>query len=198
MEARRHFGPPSAASQATLCESLAVEMRWDTQGSGLRTGQIRCMTAKDSRQRATVPNPIVARQRIDTCDQRSKHLWREQSRTTDSLPASAAGPPFSTSITTRCWQGSGESGHQKGLLNHLCVTLAEAGGRTGNRLAVNVGGEYLHLVAPLHRLLTFGEQDGDGICLLAGGTARRPDADHGVCGLVGEELGDGRRCRVRG
>ena len=39
-------------------------------------------------------------------------------------------------------------------------------------------------------LLTLGEEDGQGIGLLARGAPRAPDADHGAGGLSGEEPGD--------
>src|ERR1039458_9780681 len=66
----------------------------------------------------------------------------------------------------------------------------EAGAGRGNRLTVNVGGEDLHRETLLHRHLTLGQQDGDGIGFLAGGAAWRPDANHGACGLAGKELRD--------
>ena len=60
----------------------------------------------------------------------------------------------------------------------------ETGPGRGDCLAVNIGGEHLHLVVLSESLQVFLEKDGEGICLLAGGTAGRPDADHRTCRLT--------------
>ena len=57
----------------------------------------------------------------------------------------------------------------------------EAGAGYCNRLAVNIGGEYLHFAILFQRLQVLGEQNGDGVRLLAGGTTRRPYAYQAVC-----------------
>ncbi len=47
----------------------------------------------------------------------------------------------------------------------------DAGAGRGNRPAVDVGSEYLHLETLLQRLYALLQEDGDGICLLAGGAS---------------------------
>ena len=59
------------------------------------------------------------------------YLWREQSRITDLLPASEPGLGFSTSITTRCWQGSEEGGRQRRHSKNLCIAPAAVEDCTG-------------------------------------------------------------------
>lgn len=65
---------------------------------------------------------------------------------------------------------------------------ADTGG--GNGLTVDISGEHLDPEGLFQRLLALGQQDGEGVGLLAGGAAHRPDPDHRRGSLVGKELGD--------
>ena len=66
----------------------------------------------------------------------------------------------------------------------------QAGARGGDGPAVDVGCEELHRVVLLERVHALLQEDGDGIGLLSGGAAGRPDAHHGAGGLVVEEPGN--------
>ena len=66
----------------------------------------------------------------------------------------------------------------------------DAGAGRGNGVAVDVRGKHLHIEVLFHRLLAFGQEDGQGIGLLSGGAPRGPDTDGGIRRLAGEEFGD--------
>ena len=67
-----------------------------------------------------------------------------------------------------------------------------AGAGGGDGPAVDVRGEQLHREAGLDRLHVLDQQDGDRVGLLAGGTARGPDADHRTGRFACKERGDDR------
>ena len=60
----------------------------------------------------------------------------------------------------------------------------------GNRLAINIGGEHLHLIAPLQYRHAFLQQDGEGIGFFAGGAAYRPYPDRGALRFAVEKFGN--------
>src|ERR1019366_8569839 len=78
----------------------------------------------------------------------------------------------------------------KKLLMSSFAAGTKTGARRGYRPAINVGGEELHRIILLARLHALMQEDRDGIGLLAGRASRRPDADHGACGLVCKEFGE--------
>ena len=66
----------------------------------------------------------------------------------------------------------------------------DAGAGLFDGMAVDVGGEHLHPETLLQRLQMLLKQDGDGIGLLAGGTARHPDPYQCARGLAVKEAWD--------
>ena len=64
----------------------------------------------------------------------------------------------------------------------------QSGAGSGDRPAVDVGGEHLHRVVLLDGLHMLLQQDRNGIGFLAGGAAGRPDAHRGAGRLVVKEL----------